>query len=79
MVAPTSLARIAAARSLSTTPSLPIRRGPSSITGTPPPPLAITITSSATSLAMTGVSTIEYGLGLGTTLRHPPCGSALIV
>jgi len=51
----------------------------SSITGTPPPPFAITITSSATSLAITGVSTIEYGLGLGTTRRHPPWGSAFIV
>ncbi len=29
------------------------------MTGTPPPPLAITIASSATSLAITGVSTIE--------------------
>ena len=27
---------------------------------------------------ITGVSTIEYGFGLGTTRRHPPCGSAFI-
>ncbi len=28
--------------------------------------------------ATTGASTIEYGLGLGTTRRQPPCGSAFI-
>src|SRR6476661_1260634 len=76
--ASTSCARIAAARSLSTTPSFPINRGPFSITGTPPPPLAITMTPSATSVRITGVSTIEYGSGLGTTRRHPPWGSAFI-
>ena len=76
-VASTSAARIAAARSLSTTPSTPISRGPSSTTGTPPPPDAITITPSATSRGSTGASTIEYGSGDGTTRRHPPCGSGL--
>jgi hypothetical protein len=76
--ASTSRARIAAARSLSTTPSTPTSRGPSSITGTPPPPEAITITPSATSRRITGVSTMEYGAGEGTTLRYPPCGSGFI-